>query len=139
MQIKLSEILKTERCSLVVRDTGGTVSTYNKKGVRDLIWLIDNEPQRLRGAQVADKIVGKAAAALMINAGVKTIYAEVLSKQAFPLLNESKIIVEHGVLTERIEIAEGDSRCRLEEIVADAESAPQAEKLLREHFEMMNK
>ena len=62
---QLIEILHRKDCSLVVSHCG-EVTTYSQKGVRDLIWLLDHEPWRLSGALVADKVVGKASAALMV-------------------------------------------------------------------------
>lgn len=140
MSENLSEILNKNGYSLVVRNKQGEISTYTKKGVRDLIWLLDNDPERLQGAEVADKIVGKAAAALMINAKVSSIYAEVLSFNAVPFLTDANIPVKFNTLTNNIQIPENDTRCRLEEIVADANTPQQAEALLRKHFdEMKNK
>ena len=52
----LKDILHSKDCSLVVRSRDGVVMTYNKKGVRDLVWLLDNEPERLQDAKVADKV-----------------------------------------------------------------------------------
>lgn len=140
MSENLSEILNKNGCSLVVRNVQGDISIYSKKGVRDLVWLLDNEPERLQSAEVADKIVGKAAAALMIVAKVSSIYAEVLSLQAVPFLTKANIPVQFNTLTNNIQIQENENRCRLEEIVADAKTPQQAEALLRNHFdEMKNK
>ncbi len=64
--------------SLLVRNAGLTTE-YNQRGVNDLLQLVNNEPQRLQGAVVADKMVGKAAAALMVVGGVKRVYIPTLS------------------------------------------------------------
>ena len=40
----LLDILRSGNHSLVVRSSAGEITTYSKKGVRDLIWLLDNEP-----------------------------------------------------------------------------------------------
>ena len=135
----LIDILERDGCSLVVRDRAGCVTTYNKKGVRDLIWLMDNEPERLSGASVADKVVGKAAAGLMVRAGVAEVYARVMSRLALPLLDEAGVAYSYGELVERIVIAEGDTRCRLEQIVADAATAADVETRLRAHFDEMRR
>ena len=90
MLSSLIELLHAEACSLVV-SKNGHVSTYFKKGVRDLIWLIDNQPDNLHGAMVADKVVGKAAAGLMIVAQVAEVYADVMSKPAILLFEEQAI------------------------------------------------
>lgn len=112
----------------------GEVTTYDRQGVRDLVWLLDNEPDRLRGARIADKVIGKAAAALLVQGGVAEAYAEVLSRKALPLLEAADISYAFGVLVDGIVVPEGDDRCPLELIVGPAHTAAEAELLLRRHF-----
>lgn len=133
---RVKEILRETGCSLVV-ESRDEVRTYDKKGVRDLIWLLDNEPERLHGARLADKVVGKAAAGLMVQGGASEVYAEVMSRLATPLLDHAGITYTYGQLVDRIVIPEGDTRCPLEQIVTPAETALEVEQLLREHFEAM--
>lgn len=131
----LADILCTTACSLVV-DHDGDVTTYDRKGVRDLIWLLDNEPQRLHGARVADKVVGKAAAGLMVQGHVRELYAEVISRTALPLLDVAGISYTYGTLVDSIATPD-DGRCPLEKIVAAATTADDVEAFLRQHFEEM--
>lgn len=133
----LKDILHSQNCSLVVRSGDGEVTTYDKKGVRDLVWLLDNEPERLRNAKVADKVVGKAAAGLMVQGGVAEVYADVMSRLALPLLDKANIPYSYGELVERIVIPEGDDRCPLEKIVSEATTAQEVETMLRQHFAEM--
>ena len=130
----LTDILHHQSCSLVVRDSRGEVTTYQKKGVRDLVWLLDHEPWRLSGSDVADKVIGKAAAGLMVRGGVRAVYGEVMSRLALPLLEGAGIPYSYALLVDRIVIAEGDNRCPLEQIVADARTAEEVEQMLREHW-----
>ena len=131
---ELIKMLHETDCSLVVRTAQGDVSSYNKKGVRDLIWLLDNHPERLQRAWIADKVIGKAAAGLLVNGKVERVYAEVMSRLALPLLDAAGIPYCYGQLVSRIVIPEGDMRCPLEQIVADASTAQETEDLLRKHF-----
>lgn len=73
--------LHAERCSCVIRN-GEQVRIFRERGVKDLFRLLDEEPQLLDGAFVADKVVGKGAAALMILGGVREVYADVMSAGA---------------------------------------------------------
>ncbi len=135
--LQLIDTLHHQNCSLVVKSTTGEITTYHKKGVRDLIYLLDYEAERLRGAMVADKVIGKAAAGLMVRGGVVEVYADVMSQLALPLLQEAGISYSFGQLVEHIVIPEGDSRCPLEQIVADAQNSSEIETMLREHFAQM--
>lgn len=134
---ELIDILHAEDCSLVVCNTNGEVTTYNKKGVRDLIWLLDNDPQRLKYARIADKVIGKAAAGLIVQGGVREVYADVMSRLALPLLDAACIPYSYGELVDRIVIPAGDDRCPLEKIVTPATSALEVEQMLRQHFAEM--
>lgn len=134
MMQALIEILHREQCSLVVRHDG-EVSTYGKPGVRDLEHLLKHQPEVLKGALVADKVVGKAAAALMVVGGVAQVYAEVLSEKAVPFLQKAQIPYTYCTLVNAIE--EGSGRCPLEAITASASTPKQAVELLFAHFRQM--
>lgn len=129
---QLIEILRREKCSLVVKNHG-IVTTYSKPGVRDLEHLLDHDPEMLDGATIADKVIGKAAAAMVVVGGVKELYAEVLSKKAIPFLEEAGIAYTYGTLVDTIK-EEGD-RCQLEKITAPATTPEETVALLRTHFE----
>lgn len=128
----LIEILRREKCSLVVKNHG-IVTTYSKPGVRDLEHLLDHDPKVLHGATIADKVIGKAAAAMVVVGGVKELYAEVMSKKAIPFLEEAGIAYTYGTLVDTIK-EEGD-RCQLEKITAPATTPEETVALLRTHFE----
>ena len=48
---QLIEILRREKCSLVVKNHG-IVTTYSKPGVRDLEHLLDHDPEEIGRAHV---------------------------------------------------------------------------------------
>ena len=129
---QLIEILRREKCSLVVKNHG-IVTTYSKPGVRDLEYLLDHDPEMLHGATIADKVIGKAAAAMVVVGGVKELYAEVMSKKAIPFLEEAGIVYTYGTLVDTIK--EEGGRCQLEKITAPATTPEETVALLRAHFE----
>ena len=129
---QLIEILRREKCSLVVKNHG-IVTTYSKPGVRDLEYLLDHDPEMLHGATIADKVIGKAAAAMVVVGGVKELYAEVMSKKAIPFLDDAGIIYTYGTLVDTIK--EESERCQLEKITAPATTPEETVALLRTHFE----
>lgn len=133
----LVRLLRREHCSLVVRDAAGNVTLYHKQGVRDLEDLLDHAPATLRGAELADKVVGKAAAGMMVIGGVRQIYAEVMSRLALPLLDGAGISYSFGQLVDHIVIAKGDDRCPLEKIVGPCQTAEEVVATLRAHFNKM--
>lgn len=129
---QLIEILRREKCSLVVKNHD-IVTTYSKPGVRDLEYLLDHDPEMLHGATIADKVIGKAAAAMVVVGGVKELYAEVMSTKAIPFLEKAGIAYTYGTLVDTIK--EEGGRCQLEKITAPASTPEETVALLRAHFE----
>ena len=74
----LIESLFTHKYSCVIRN-GDEIRVFRGRGVKDLYRLLRDDRRFLDGAFVADKVVGKAAAALMILGGVR----EVSGRRAF--------------------------------------------------------
>ena len=81
---RLIDLLFAEKCSCVIRN-GDTTRIFRERGVKDLYRLLDEEPEFLDGAFVADKVVGKGAAALMILGGVGELFADIISLPAAQL------------------------------------------------------
>ena len=57
--------------SCVIRK-GTETKVFTQKGVADLFELCENKEKFLKNAVVADKVVGKGAASLMVKGGVKS-------------------------------------------------------------------
>lgn len=84
---QLISLLHSGNHSLVVGTADGNTLTFDGRGVSDLLRLLDTAPQTLQGATLADKVVGKAAAALMIAGQVSEVHADTISEQALRLFN----------------------------------------------------
>ena len=69
------------------------------RGVRPLLQLLENAPETLHGAVLADKIIGKAAAAIMATGGVVEVHTNIISTPARALLEAEGIKV---VATEEV-------------------------------------
>ena len=100
----LIDLLHKGRHSLVVAN--GEVCTFNGRGVIDLYHLIEDDPGFMFGASVVDKIVGKAAAALLALAKVKEVYLDLLSK--------TDIKISYGVVAPHIINRTATGWCPLE-------------------------
>lgn len=112
-----------EGYSCVIRN--GETRTFSRRGVADLFELLKTEPEFLDGASVADKVVGKGAAALMAIGGIKQLYSEVISTPALALLREDGIAVTFGEEVPAIRNRDGSGFCPLETLCLD-EDSPEA-------------
>ena len=72
---------------------------------------------------MADKVVGKGAAALMVLGRVRRVYADVLSEPAYGLLFQTGISVSYGRLVSAIRNRAGNGWCPVETLCRDKETA----------------
>lgn len=98
--------------SLVVDN--GRLTTYTGHGVSDLHRLLNDHPRVLQDARVADRKVGKAAAALMILGGVKEIYTPLISRPALSLLKGFPVKLSYDKVIDHIENRDKNGWCPLE-------------------------
>lgn len=88
--------------------------TFRERGVKDIYRLLKEEPDSLRGAFVADKVVGKAAASLMILGGIAGLHADVASEPAMALLRKYGVDAECTECVPHIINRSGTDWCPLE-------------------------
>ena len=117
---QLAELLETGGHSLVVEN--GAVRTFGGRGVKDLLRLLGEEPQALDGARIADKVVGKAAAALMALGKVASVYAHTISTPAVALLRQNGVEVEFAGEVHHIINRDGTGWCPMEKACRDLQS-----------------
>lgn len=106
------EILHNGQHSLVI--SNGSIRTFDRRGIADLYAVLKQEPEFLNGAFLADKVIGKAAGALMVLAGVKEVYADVISVPALDLLIENKVHIRYGTVVPHVINRTGTGWCPLE-------------------------
>ena len=119
----LIDILHSEGLTLVLKSDDGTIHRFTQRGVKDLLTLVTESPETLKGALIADKAVGKAAAACMVVGGVKHVHADVMSEPALALLQHHGVEAEYGTLVDHIINRKGDGWCPMERLSRD-ESDP---------------
>lgn len=109
---KLIKTLHEGHHALVVGNGG--IHTFDGRGVSDLYRLLSSHPTILQGAMIADKVVGKGAAALMVLAKVKQVYADVVSQKAIDLLQQHHIPTTYTTRVPYIMNQAGTAMCPLE-------------------------
>lgn len=123
---ELIKILHEGNHSLAVKTACGTTMTFDGRGVSDLLRLLSAEPETLRGAVIADKVVGKAAAALMILGGVEAVYADTVSELALDFIekcsDDNNIHISYNNKVDHIINRSGDGWCPMELACRDTET-----------------
>ena len=113
---QLIDILHSEGLTLVVKSGDGTIHRFTQRGVKDLLTLVTTSPEVLHGAIIADKAVGKAAAACMVQGGAKQVWADVMSEPAMTLLRAYRVEAECSTLVDHIINRAGTDWCPMERL-----------------------
>ena len=116
---ELTDILHDEGLTLVVKCSNGVIHRFTQRGVKDLLTLVTEQPEVLRGALIADKAVGKAAAACMVVGGVRQVHADVMSEPALALLQAHGVTAGYGQLVDHIINRAGTDWCPMERLSRD--------------------
>ena len=107
---------------------GGGELTFNEHGVKTLLSL----QSALAGASVADKIVGKAAAMLLVRGGAIEVYAEVISEPALEVFKRHGVPRVFGELVPNIINRNKTGICPMEQAVLDENDIEKAYGILVE-------
>jgi hypothetical protein len=126
------EFEESKMAFVMVRD--GMVLAYSKeKGVAPFFSAVARK--RVKGASLADRIIGKAVAFLCAYRGIVAVYTPVVSKPAVSVLEENQIPWKADQVVPMILNREGDGQCPIERIVTAATSPEEAYLILRKKFE----
>ncbi|NDW18826.1 DUF1893 domain-containing protein [Dysgonomonas sp. 216] len=115
------------------------IHTFSQRGVADLYDMLKSKPYFLKDACIADKVVGKAAAALMILGGISRLYTDTISSSALLLLHESDIKVDYTHVVPFIQNRDKTGWCPLEKLSYEITSAETIFPLIEEFISKIRK
>ena len=116
----------------------GIVITSDKRGVAPMLDFL-REGKRFVGYSAADRVVGKSAAMLFIKAGIKEIYAGVISTAAENILLMHGIAVSCAEKTERIMNRDKTGLCPMESAVYDTDDIEAGFSVIERKYDEMRK
>ena len=134
---KAKALLHKENYSIVIMN--GDTYTSTKKGIAPLMDILADNPSFLKNATVADKVIGRAAALLMIYGGVKEVYSDVISTHALDIFKSNDILVEYGECVPYIINRTKDGMCPMESAVLDVTEPQEAYEVLKNKLNEMRK
>lgn len=115
MMENIIELLHLGGYSCVIMNCA-EIHTFRQHGIEDLYDLHLYNSRLLKDAVIADKIVGVAAATLMISGGTKLLYADIISLPALKLLQNAGIEFSALQVVPMIENHDRTDWCPLEKI-----------------------
>ena len=131
---ELIDLLHSGGYSCVIANKG-KIRTFTQRGVADLYDLLTQEPEFLKGALMADKVVGKGAAALMISGGIKELYTDVVSSNAMNLFQTSDVKVSFAQEVPFIWNRDHTGWCPVETMCSEEKSVEAILPLIRDFLE----
>lgn len=116
----LIQILKQENASCIIQK-GDQIFVEKGVGLKPLMMHLGENPLFFQGASVADKVIGKAAALLLLASEVHCVYGEIMSEAAVALLKKYKVPFAYGQKVPYIQNRTQTGLCPLEQAVLDIE------------------
>ena len=112
---KAKEMLKDNSLALVKNEK---VYLSDLKGVKPLLDFLKNNVD-LEGFSLADKVIGKGVAFLILKAKIKNVYTKIISKPALDLLIKNGIEVYYDLLVENIINRTKTDLCPIEKVILE--------------------
>jgi len=116
---KAVEILESEGRALVLVKDGKVLMRDNRRGIGPMYDVATKEREAALASSLADKVIGKAAAMLAVDAGIVNLYAAVLSEEAERVLSEADIYCEFGRKVPFIQNRGKTGKCPMELLAGD--------------------
>jgi len=132
------EDLERTGLSLIIYRDGEVIFSSPSGGIRPHLEAIERlGRERLRGTVVADKIVGRAAALLILYSGAAEVHAAVMSMGGRHLLQENGVVFTYVVETEHIKVRDSQIYCPFERMVQGISDPEEAyEKIIAKMAEL---
>ncbi len=102
--------------SFVLIKNGKIIFKSKAERLKPIILSIEKHKEQMQGAIVFDRIIGRAAAILLVHAKVKEVWTPVISQDARKYLKKSKIKIEFKKEVKNIMNRKGNDLCPMEKL-----------------------
>ncbi len=126
--------LQSEKLNLVIVKEGQVLLNSKEGGLHPFFQAIVSLGDDLRGAAIADKIVGSAAAMLCLYAQIASAYALVASTRALTMLREKGVTITSKNEVPHIFNYDGTDLCPFEKLALSASNPSQLFSTLESFF-----
>ena len=136
MSLEKAKSLLISSASTIAVVSNGEVFTSQERGVKPLLHLLTEKKGFLKGASVADKVIGKAAALLMVLGEIKEVHTLIISEPAIKVFEKYNIPCFYD---KRIVNRTGDGLCPMETLCLDIDSPQEAFAKIKTSFASQKK
>ena len=123
---ELKDILLKENHTIVIYKSDASVVVSDDRGVAPLMKLLKENKEQLRDSMIADKVIGKAAALLMVYGKVKEVFTPTISVPAIEVFKNHNVKITYDKIVERIINRKGDGLCPMETLCLNIENPEEA-------------
>lgn len=117
---------KLENHSLLVYKDGN-ISFQDEHGIQPL--LIQIKKKGLKNAVAIDKVIGKAAALLMVYGKVKQVHTNIIAKDAIKVFEKYNVKYSYNEIVDHIQNVTKDGLCPMEQKVLNIDNPKKAYKI----------
>ena len=137
MSLEQAKSLLISSASTIAVVSNGEVFTSHERGVKPLLHLLTEKKGFLKGASVAVKVMGKAAALLMALGEIKEVHTLIISEPAIKVFEKYNIACYYDKKVTRIVNRAGDGLCPMETLCLDVENPQEAFTKIKEKLSKM--
>jgi hypothetical protein len=129
--------LTVNHVSLSIVNRGKILFESTSKGLKDLFIAVDRLGTSLKNASIADQIVGKAAAFLIVYSRADSVFAVIITEEGLKLLEQNHISAEFQKIVPNVLNKEKTDICPFEKSVMNCRDAKEAFGILKNIFHQM--
>lgn len=119
-------LLEEEQVSCVIYRSAEDVRLSDAIGIKPLMVELRQDRSAFENCAVADKVIGKAAALMLILGKADAAYGKIMSESAWDVLSKSGIQCGYGELVPYIENRTRTGKCPMEETVQNTDDPEEA-------------
>ena len=123
---ELKNILLKENHTIVIYKSDASVVVSDDRGVAPLMKLLNENKEQLCDSMIADKVIGKAAALLMVYGKVKEVFTPTISVPAIEVFKNHNVKITYDKVVERIINRKGDGLCPMETLCLNVDNPEEA-------------
>lgn len=128
---KAKGMVRREGPTCVVMQGEAIVHTADGRGVSPLLKLYDRQPHLLQDACVADLIIGKAAAMILVLGGARMVYGSIMSEAGRQYLESRGVEAQYGRCVDMISNRSRTGICPIENAVWETDDAEEGLERIR--------
>lgn len=131
--------LQNNNLSMVIVKDRNILEESSARGIKPIFEVYTNRKDNLKDSFIADKVIGKAAAMILANAGIKMLYTDLISHKAIEVLDKYKIEYEFAKKVPVILNRDGSDMCPIEKLSSNTDNVEDLIEMIRIFLNNINK